>query len=78
MSTMLHSFLKWAKDPFGKRDVLDKHTTLINELYAAQATAKKTTDLYAARNPRARRVRVMGGVNALDRALLGNQGTTKE
>lgn len=77
MNALMNSLLRWAKDPFGRKEI-KKHDVILNELYAAQALAQKTKDAHVRVPKTVTRVRVIGGVNAIDRALLGNQSIKKD
>jgi hypothetical protein len=66
MNDLLQSFIDWLKDPFGRKDLLKKHTQTISDIRATQAVVKETNEYYVAHGR---------GANAFTRALLGNPET---
>lgn len=76
MNEILQVFLAWAKDPFHKKEVLAKHTDVINNIYATQLLTKEATKKYR-RQEKIRKIKhqhhIMAGANPYDRAFLGNR-----
>jgi len=60
MNELLLSFLRWIKDPFGRKEIMHRHEQLITEMQTTTAIAYQKTHVHRGGNP-------------INRAVLGNK-----
>ena len=71
--SMFQSFIEWAKDPFGKKEI-NRHEAYLKDMYAVQQLTHSTSKRISQSRP----PRAVGGVNIIDRSVLGTYKRARE
>jgi hypothetical protein len=69
MKHLIESLFDWFKDPFGRKRLVSRHSTTLQNMIVVKELTKQTTQ--EVRYTRGRRV--LGGSNIVDKAVLGNR-----